>query len=149
MTSEATRRLVAKYLEIVATDDYGQFGDLLTDDCTFSLMPIGRTFTGREDVMAFTSRAGGSRTHDERSKVTITNWFSTDDHLVVEYEHAAVAMGVRVKIDGYCWVFHIRDGKFDVVREYVNPSSIVVSFLVNVVMRILPYAWRLKGRRLR
>lgn len=132
---------------MVAEDDYEQFGDLLTDDCTFSLMPIGRTFVGRAEVMALTKRAGGSRTHDEKSKVTITNWFTDGEHVVVEYDHAAIVGGVRIRIDGYCWVFHIRDGKFDGIREYVNPSRLATSFLINIVMRAVPFIWRLKGQK--
>jgi hypothetical protein len=41
-------------------------------------------------------------------------------------------------IDGYCLVFHIRDGKFDVIREYINPSNLVTSLLVVLLLRLLP-----------
>ncbi len=48
MASENTEKLINKYLSIVKSDDYQDSGSLLTDDCTFSLMPIGHTFRGRE-----------------------------------------------------------------------------------------------------
>jgi hypothetical protein len=41
-------------------------------------------------------------------------------------------------IDGYCLVFHIRDGKFDAIREYINPSNLVTSLLVVLLLRLLP-----------
>ncbi len=34
MPTSANEQLIHAYLEIVATDDYENFGTLLTDDCT-------------------------------------------------------------------------------------------------------------------
>ena len=48
-------------------------------------------------------------------------------------------------IDGYCIVFHMVDGKFDAIREYINPSSIVISVLTTFVLRILPFASRMRS----
>jgi len=61
MPTSANEQLIHAYLEIVATDDYENFGTFLTDDCTFSLMPSGHTFSGRQDIMAFVELAGGNR----------------------------------------------------------------------------------------
>src|ERR1700738_3182720 len=98
-TDDAVPKLIERYLDIVANDDYERFGELLTNDCTFTLMPIGRTWRGRADVMSAVMAAGSSRTHDSQSKVNITNWFTNNEYLVVEYEHAAVVSGIRLKID--------------------------------------------------
>jgi hypothetical protein len=112
-------------------------------------MPIGRTWRGREDVMSAVMAAGSSRTHDSQSKINITNWFTNNEYLVVEYEHAALVGGVRLRIDGYCWVFHIRDGRFESMREYINPSSAVVSMSLSLVLRALPLLarWRPRTQR--
>jgi uncharacterized protein (TIGR02246 family) len=139
--------LIESYLAIVEEDDYERFGELLTDDCTFTLMPIGRTWSGRDDVMNAVLAAGSSRTHDTQSKVNVTNWFTNNEYLVVEYEHGAVVGGVRFKIDGYCWVFHIRDGRFDAMREYINPSSAAMSMLMGLVLRVLPLLARWRAGR--
>ena len=149
MLTEANEKLIHTYLEVVATDNYENFGTLLTDDCTFSLMPIGHTFKGCNDVMAFVEIAGGSRTHDEQSKVVISNWFTDGHYLCIEYDHTAIvqALHYRFKIDGYCWVFHMRDGKFDAIREYINPSRLSMSFFMVFVLRLLPLVARLKARR--
>jgi ketosteroid isomerase-like protein len=141
--------LIERYLAIVENDDYERFGELLTDDCTFTLMPIGRTWSGRDDVMSAVMAAGSRRTHDSQSKVNITNWFTNNEHLVVEYEHGALVAGVRFTIDGYCWVFHIRGGQFDSMREYINPSGAAMSMLMGLVLRVLPLLarWRARGQR--
>jgi len=149
MPTTANEKLIHAYLEIVTTDDYENFGTLLTDDCTFSLMPSGHTFRGHKNIMALVELAGGSRTHDKQSKVVIKNWFSDGHYLCVEYDHTAIvqALHYRVKIDGYCWVFHMCDGKFDELREYINPSRLSMSFVTVFVLRLLPLVARLKARR--
>ena len=82
----AVANLIERYLATVANDDYERFGELLTDDCSFTLMPIAHTWRGRDNVMSAVMAAGRSRTHDSRSKVNITNWFTNDEYLVVEYD---------------------------------------------------------------
>src|SRR5246500_3852987 len=145
-TDSAVTNLIERYLAIVADDDYERFGELLTDDCRFSLMPIGHTWHGRDNVMSAVLAAGRSRTHDSGSRVNVTNWFTNDEYLVVEYEHAALVGGIRVKIDGYCWVFHIRDGRFDSMREYINPSNAGMSILLSLVLRTYPLLARGGGK---
>jgi hypothetical protein len=103
-TDGAVTNLIERYSTIVADDDYERFGELLTEDCSLTLMPIGHTWTGRDNVMSAVMAAGSRRTHDSQSKVKVTNWFASNEYLVVEYEHGALVGGVRVNIDGYCWV---------------------------------------------
>lgn len=138
--------LIETYFGIVATDAYERFSDIITDNCTFSLMPIGRTFKGKEDVMRFVMTSGSARRHDRKSRILITNWFAAGDHLCVEYEHYAIIrpFKLRIKIDGYCLVFHIAHGKFDAIREYINPSRLAISVLTTFVLRVLPFASRLR-----
>ena len=92
------------------------------------------------------THVGHDRTHD----VVMTPPRMADGHqgeVVVEYEHTALVGGVRVKIDGYCWVFHIRDGRFDSMREYINPSNPATSILLSLVLRAYPFLtrWRARG----
>jgi hypothetical protein len=152
MLPEETRShsaLIDTYFRIVATDTYERFSDIITDDCTFSLMPIGYTFKGKKDVMRFVTTAGGARRHDKESKITITNWFATGEHFCVEYEHSFIVdlLNSRMTIDGYCLVVHIVDGKFDAFREYINPSRISISVLTTYILRMLPFASRIRGRK--
>lgn len=147
--SPANAALIQAYLDIVASDDYKHFGALLTNDCTFSLMPIGYTFRGLREVMAFVETAGNRRRHNNQSKVVITNQFTDGEQLCVEYEHSLIINGlnVRSKIDGYCLVFHFRDGKFDAIREYINPSRLLWVFFTVIILRFFPLIARAKVRR--
>ncbi len=148
MLTETNEKLIHTYLEIVRTDNYSDFGALLADDCTFSLMPIGYTFKGRQDIMDFVETAGNRRQHDQESMVVISNWFTDGRFLCVEYDHTAIvkALHLRIKIDGYCWVFHIQDGKFDAIREYINPSHLPMGFIMAIVLRFVPLLARRNAR---
>jgi ketosteroid isomerase-like protein len=147
----ANAALIQAYLDIVATDDYQRFDALLTADCTFSLMPIGYTFRGLQDVMAFVNFAGNRRRHDDRSHVVFTNQFTDGEQLCVEYEHSVIisGLGVRSKIDGYCLVFHFREGRFDAIREYINPSRLPWVFFTVIILRLYPLMARANVRRQR
>jgi hypothetical protein len=140
--------LIDAYFRIVATDTYEQFAEIITPECTFSLMPTGRTFRGRESVMRLVTTSGSARSHHAQSTISIGNWFTCGDHFCVEYAHWFILrpFGRRMSIDGYCLVFHISDGKFDAVREYINPSRISVSLLTRIVLRILPFVARSRFR---
>ncbi|MFF2395518.1 MULTISPECIES: nuclear transport factor 2 family protein [unclassified Nocardia] len=147
-SSEAgSEELVERYLEIIADHDYETFGELLTDDCEFTLVPIGHTWKGREDVIGALTVSGGTDSHDGEPTVRITSWFRNDDHVVVEYERKAVVRGVRLNIDGYCWIAHIRDGRIDSIREYINPSNPGIALLLSLVLRAYPRLTRRKSKK--
>jgi hypothetical protein len=48
----------------------------------------------------------------------------------------------RLTIDGYCLIFHMRDGRFDAIREYISPPNIAAGLLVYVLLPLLPYLSR-------
>jgi hypothetical protein len=104
-------------------------------------MPIGSTWTGRRAVKSFAVTAGRMRRHDERAHVEITNWFTDGQQLCVEYRHKLIVrrLGLRATIDGYCLIFHIPDGRFDAIREYINPPNIVTGIMMYLLLPLLPY----------
>jgi hypothetical protein len=89
-------------------------------------------------------RAGRTRRHDERSHVEITSWFTDGEHLCVEYKHRLVVrgLGIRLSADGYCLVFHMRDGRFDAIREYISPPNIAAGLMMYLLLPLLPYLSR-------
>lgn len=133
--------LIQTYFGMVEQDDYAGVGSILTDDATWTIVPIGYTWVGRRAVESMARAAGRSRRHDQRSHIEITNWFTDGEYLSVEYKHKLIVPGLRLRltVDGYCLVFHMRDGKFDVIREYINPSNVAAGALVYVLLRLLPY----------
>jgi ketosteroid isomerase-like protein len=149
MTPTANEQLIEAYFRMVEQDDYAGVGAILTDDATWTIMPIGHTWTGRRAVESMAMAAGRSRRHDERSHIEFKNWFTDGEHLCVEYTHKVIVpwLGLRLSADGYCLVFHMRDGRFDVIREYINPPNIVVGLAMYVVLPLLPYMSRRRPAR--
>ncbi len=136
--------LIETFFRMVEEDDYASIGSIVTDDATWTLMPIGYTWTGRREIESLAIGAGGMRRHDSRSRIEITNWFADDGHLCVEYRHTAIVrgLGLRLTIDGYCLILHIRDGRFDSIREYINPRNAAVALLIRALLPLLPMVTR-------
>ena len=130
MLSEPNARLIKEYLEIAvdAPEDLDRFSRLLSDDCTWRVVPPGVTFNGIGQVKSFAGMAMGSRAHDEENKVKISNWFADGDNFCVQYFHCAIITRFRIKVkENVCLVCHMQDGKFDRIHEYVDSGSIWIS----------------------
>ena len=149
MASNKTEQLIQAYFRMVEEDDYAGVGSVLTEDATWTVVPIGYTWTGRRAVESMAAAAGRTRRHDERSHVEITNWFTDGEQLCVEYKHKLILgrLGLRVTIDGYCFIFHMRDGRFDAIREYINPPNFAVGLLMYSLLPLLPYLSRKRRAR--
>jgi ketosteroid isomerase-like protein len=144
MPPTTNEQLIEAYFRMVEQDDYPGVGAILTDDATWTIMPIGHTWTGRRAIESMAMAAGRSRRHDERSHIEFKNWFTDGEHLCVEYTHKLVVprLGLRLTADGYCLVFHMRDGRFDAIREYINPPNIAARLAMYVLLPLLPYLSR-------
>jgi ketosteroid isomerase-like protein len=136
--SKENENLIKEYLDIAvnASEDFERFLNILTDDCVYRITPPGRVFRGKGQLRAFVRKAMGSRTHNTESKIKIRNWFTDGENLCVEYFHGALATRFHFKIrENVCFVFHMRNGKFDKLHEYVDTSG---SMLVGFGLKMLP-----------
>jgi ketosteroid isomerase-like protein len=150
MPSTANEQLIEAYFRMVKEDDYAGVGSIVTDDATWTIMPIGYTWTGRRAIKSMAVAAGRSRRHDQRSHIEIKNWFTDGEHVCVEYKHKLIVrgLGLRLTADGYCLVFHVRDGRFDAIREYINPPHIAAGLMLYALLPLLPYLSRRRPARL-
>jgi hypothetical protein len=103
-------------------------------------MPIAYTWTGRGSVESMASKAGGSRRHDESSKVVITNWFTDGEQLCVEYQHKPHSRAVRTAQDYRRLLLYCAHAGWpvDAIREYIKSSSIPAALLVYIPVRCCP-----------
>jgi ketosteroid isomerase-like protein len=138
--SQANERLIREYLEIATvTDDMDRFSQLIADDCVWVMMPTGHAFKGFEQVSSLAKMAGGTRTHNEKYKVKILNWFTDGEHFCVEYHHGAIIKGLHIKgTINICLVCHMREGKFDRIHEYVHAHGALFKLVMSLGLRILP-----------
>ena len=133
MKSETTK-LVEEYLEIAAVaDDIERSAHLITDDIAYTLSPGGHVFRGAKAMAVFAKTTGGERRHDAGYKINITNWLADDGNLCIEYTHGFNSLfGLPIKVRNaaaICLVFHIREGKFDRLHEYIDPGGAFKSML--------------------
>jgi hypothetical protein len=144
--SEENEALIREYLDIVEGDSENleRTMDLMSDECVWVMEPTGDTYEGREEIRAFIDASMLGRTHDDRYSIQIIDWFATNERLCIEYTHGAVlagtwSAGLKGKIEKgvlrYCITYHMREGKFDTVREYIQGTTPIANFLLPAVLR--------------
>lgn len=144
----ANDALVAEMLDLIVNDSENleRTMDLLTEDAVWVLEPGGAEYHGAREIRTFVRIAMAGRTHDLSNRIEITNWFANDENLCVEYGHGAVTTGsytagVRVRLKAsstrFCTTYHIRDGRFDQVHEYINGTSWWLNLLLPVGLGLL------------
>jgi hypothetical protein len=110
------------------------------------LEPGGIEYHGAREIRTFVRIAMAGRAHDPSHRIEITNWFANDENLCVEYGHGGVTTGsytagirLRMKAESssFCIIYHIRDGKFDRVHEYINGTSWWLNLLMPVGLSFL------------
>jgi SnoaL-like domain len=149
MANQANAELVKELLDIMTNDSENLQRTLkcLTDDCVWVMEPGGTEYHGIKEIKAFVGIAMSGRTHDKsRHRIEITNWFADNQNLCVEYTHGAVLTGkltagvrarIKAGISRYCITYHIRDGKFDRVHEYINATSWSLNALAPLALSYL------------
>ena len=114
----------------------------LTEDCVWVIEPGGTEYHGAEELRPFIGIAMSSRGHDNGShQVEIVSSFFTSDHLCIEYTHGMMLsgfLGKIIKVNAgtlrYCIVYHVRDGKIDHVREYINSPLWLLNTLLQAML---------------
>ncbi len=66
MPPTQSEELIRAYFRMVEADDYAAVGSILTDDATWTIVPIGYTWSGRRAIESMALAAGNRRRHDER-----------------------------------------------------------------------------------
>jgi ketosteroid isomerase-like protein len=138
---KANEALIQEYLDIVAHDSENleRTMQLFSDDCVFELEPTGDVYAGKVEIEAFVSVAMSGRTHADQYSIQITNWFTDGEQFCIEYTHGGISTGVysaglkvkfRQGIARYCIIYHMKDGQFDRVHEFIQATN----FLANLAM---------------
>lgn len=143
-----TKVLVEELLDLMENDSENRERtmNMLTEDCTWVIEPGVTEYHGSKEIRAFVNIAMSGRRHDETHKIEILNHFADNENVCIEYTHSAVLTGeMTAGIKGslnpgaarYCMTYHIRDGKFDRVHEYINSPSAWLSFISPIALKYL------------
>jgi hypothetical protein len=160
MTEKPNEILVKELLDIMVNDSENLERTLkcLTDDCVWVMEPGGTEYRGIDEIKAMVGIAMSGRVHDSKHRIAVTNWFANDENLCVEYTHGAVLTSkftagihgqLKTGVSRYCITYHIRDGKFDRVHEYINATSWSLNGLAPLALAYLHRLATKKARKIR
>lgn len=148
MLTPSNKALVEDLLDLMENDSENleRTMEMLTPDCTWVIEPGMTEYHGTEELRSLVGLAMSGRTHDETHKIEVVNCFADNENICVEYTHSAritgkMTAGIRASLKPgaarYCITYHIRDGKFDRVHEYINSPSLWLSFLLPIALKYL------------
>jgi hypothetical protein len=151
--NSAYKILIEELLDVMTNDseNFERTMKLFTDDCVWVMESGGTEYHGIIEIKTFVKTAMSLRTHDKDKNTTeVTNCFSSGENVCIEYSHGMIGTesitrmlttGFKGKIPKgitrYCMTYHIRDGKFDRVHEYINTTSWWLNFLLPIGMSYL------------
>lgn len=129
--------LVAEMLDLIVNDseDLERRMNLLTDDAVW-VLPGGIEYHSAREIRTLVRIAMAGRTGDPSHRIEITNWFADDENLCVEYGRRNFPAHSDAS-SRFCHIYHIRDGKFDRVHEYINGTSWWLNLLSQVWLGLL------------
>lgn len=130
------KELVQEIIDNLTNDSEnpGRMLPHLTDDCKWILYPGGTEYHGKAMIQKFITTAmasrGGKPSDSPSAKVDVTNWFTQDDHLCIEYQHT-FSFGNNIPIFNnkvrdimvkHCNIYSLQKGKISEVHEYTSSS---------------------------
>src|SRR5215831_11163557 len=146
MSSSANEVLIQEFIDAMRADDKAHVLRLISDNCTWLVVPWGYTARGYEEVAAFLGVAQTTRTHETATgqHIEINGWFTDGEHLCVEITNIASFSWLKsVKAaQRICLVLHMRNGTVDRVHEYFKAP-----FPISLIIRLVPLVARMRLSR--
>lgn len=109
-SAEEVTGAVQRFNDALERRDFGQFADVMTEDCVFEdtdPRPNGKRYEGKETVLSFFREMAKSSPH---SRFEIEETFTSGDRCVVLWNHRWVREGVSGNNRGID-VFRVREGR--------------------------------------
>jgi hypothetical protein len=126
--------LTKEIIDILTNDSEnpGRMLENLAEDCTWVINPGGMVYNGLPEIKKFVDVAMASRGGNKKqpTKVTVHDWFATDDRLCIEYGHAfsfgigipGLAKKASSTTMEHCNIYTMSNGKILSVHEYATSS---------------------------
>ncbi|MGD0478594.1 MAG: nuclear transport factor 2 family protein [Terracidiphilus sp.] len=132
--NSATESFAQKFKKIYLGDDLDGFMQLVDDDAVWTFMATGEQFRGIEQIQKAAEKAMAGRIHTKDLHMELTNMFSGQEQVCIEYLHRCVmpehgtitgspAAGTEIAVP-ICITMHIKDGKFDRFNEYLDLATV-------------------------
>ncbi len=122
MAVEAELAVITRFLDLHEPETFRQQFDLLHDDCVFELPFTGGPIVGKANIL---QQASGSRMGSWKKGTFVDRvvWpLRQPGRYVVEAKGDMILPHGVAYRNAYVFVFSVKDGKLDLVREFFNPA---------------------------
>ena len=125
---------VEKFKKVFLGDDLDGFMKLVDREAVWTFMATGEQFHGIDEIRNAAERAMAGRIHTKDLHMEVTNTFSGEDQVCIEYLHKAI-MPEHSTITGsppagtviavpICITMHVSNGKLDRLNEYMDFATL-------------------------
>jgi ketosteroid isomerase-like protein len=121
-TAATNKEVVAEFMKIFSTGDVEQIMACLSDSATWWVAGEIPGISGTKDKAAFREMLSGIAASTSTGAIRLTPlaWTAEGDRVAVETESYAELRNGRVYNNRYHFVFEVRDGKIQSVKEYLD-----------------------------
>lgn len=130
-TETANKQLVADFMEVFSGGDVDRILSYLGEEATWWVAGTLEGISGTKDKAAFGQMLSGISESTATGAIRLTPraWTAEGDRVAVETESYAELKNGRVYNNLYHFVFEVRDGKIQSVKEYLDTEHTAAVFL--------------------
>lgn len=130
-TEARNQALVAEFMEVFGKGNVDDILSYMADSATWWVGGTMEGISGTKDKKAFGEMLSGlsSLTKTGAIRLTPTAWTCQGDRVAVETESYSELNNGRVYNNEYHFVFEVRDGKIQSVKEYLDTQHTYAIFL--------------------
>ena len=128
---ERNRELVAEFMEVFGQGNVADILSYMSDGATWWVAGTMEGVSGTKDRAAFGEMLSGlaGLTETGAIKLTPLRWTCQGDRVAVETESYSKLKNGRVYNNLYHFVFEVRDGQIESIREYLDTEHTRAVFL--------------------
>ncbi|MDO9410840.1 nuclear transport factor 2 family protein [Patulibacter sp.] len=129
--NKTSRQVVEDFLETFSTGNVENILDSMTDDATWWVAGTMEGISGTYDKQQFGELTGGIAAGAKTGAITLTPhaWTVDGDRVAVETESYCELNNGRVYNNLYHFLFVVKDGKIQRVKEFLDTEHTVAVFL--------------------
>jgi uncharacterized protein len=130
---EANKQIVQEFMETFSKGDVEGILGYLSDDATWWVAGNVEGISGTKDKEAFGQMLSGIAESTRTGAIQLTplGWTAEGDRVAVETESYAELENGRVYNNLYHFVFEVRDGKIEAVKEYLDTEHTTEVFVAS------------------
>lgn len=128
---DRNRALVAEFMEVFGKGNVEDILSYMSDSATWWVGGTMEGISGTKDKQAFGEMLSGLSSLTKTGAISLTpkGWTCEGDRVAVETESYSELNNGRVYNNEYHFVFEVRDGKIQSVKEYLDTQHTYAVFL--------------------